>query len=215
MLLRLASCLAIPGGVLDGWSLQEWPWVFVHRIIEICHILSRFPSFLPVSIHELNSFWFLTVSLSLLSLPLRTWSGFLPVECIRKCEKWFDHHIFGHPSSLSSLLLSWIAYYLTKIYMYRKKAQIYWQRSIHNYYNLPILWSVDVHPWVMVHQVGMGYGIWESLAHLAGNQRQLYLISIFSSFPLKGCTGFMAVNSAGKEACEWSISILMCQFIKG
>ena len=31
MLLNLASCLAIPAGVLDGQSLQEWPQVFVHR----------------------------------------------------------------------------------------------------------------------------------------------------------------------------------------
>ena len=31
MILNLASCLAIPAGVLDGQSLQEWPRVFVHR----------------------------------------------------------------------------------------------------------------------------------------------------------------------------------------
>ena len=29
---------------------------------------------------------------------------------------------------------------------------------------------VDVHLWVMVCKIGMGYGIWESLAHLAGNR---------------------------------------------
>ena len=32
MVLKLALCLAIPAGVLDGFgSLQEWPRVFVHR----------------------------------------------------------------------------------------------------------------------------------------------------------------------------------------
>jgi hypothetical protein len=27
-----------------------------------------------------------------------------------------------------------------------------------------------VHLWVMVRQIGMGYGVWESLVHLAGNR---------------------------------------------
>jgi hypothetical protein len=27
-----------------------------------------------------------------------------------------------------------------------------------------------VHLWVMVCEIGMGYGVWESLVHLAGNQ---------------------------------------------
>ena len=117
MLLKLASCLTIPAGILDDWSLQEWPWVFVHRDHrDLPHTIPPidFSSFLPVGIHKIISFRFLTVSLRLLSLPLRTGSGFLPVECVEKCEKWFDHHIFGHPSSLSSLLLNWIAPYLTE-----------------------------------------------------------------------------------------------------
>ena len=54
--------------------------------------------------------------------------------------------------------------------MSSEKVHIYWQRSIHNYYKLEIWRLVDVHPWFMVCRIGMGYGIWESLAHLAGNQ---------------------------------------------
>ena len=113
MLLKLASCLRIPAGILDDWSLQEWPQVFVHRDHwDLPHTIPiDFPSFLPVGSHKLNSFRFLTVSLRLLSL---SWGEFFPIECVEKCEKWFNHHIFGHPSSLSSLLLSWIAPYLTE-----------------------------------------------------------------------------------------------------
>ena len=106
--------------------------------------------------HEPNSFCFLTVSLSLHSPPLRTSSRFLPIEYDGKCEKWFNH-IFD----------SWIAPYLTEIlHIWRESPYILTKE--HPY--LKKLWSFDVHLWVMVCQIGMGYGIWESLANLAGNR---------------------------------------------
>ena len=116
MLLKLASCLMSPAGILDSQSPRmalSFRAQGSSRFATYCPP-HGFLSFLPISIHKLNSFQFLTVCLSLLSLLLRTWSGFLPVECVKKCEKWFDHHIFGHPSLLFSLLLSSIAPYLTE-----------------------------------------------------------------------------------------------------
>ena len=130
-------------------------------IIEICHIPSPhwFPSFLlPVSVHESQTEFLLLFdfSLSLHSPPLRTSSRFLPIEYDGKCEKWFNH-IFD----------SLIAPYLTEIlHIWRESSYILTKE--HPY--LKKLWSFDVHLWVMVCQIGMGYGIWESLANLAGNR---------------------------------------------
>ena len=64
------------------------------------------------------------------------------------------------PTQLNSTLFNWNFTYIARKSIYTDKGAPIFR----------ILWSIDVHLWVMVCQIGMGYGIWESLVHLAGHQ---------------------------------------------
>ena len=108
MLLNLASCLAIPAGVLDGQSLQEWSRVFMHRDHRppLISIISS-----PHQRSQTEFLLFFDCLFELAQPSLEDLKWIFACGCVEKCEKWFNH-IFG---LLSSLSISCIAPYLTEI----------------------------------------------------------------------------------------------------